>query len=159
SKVAARQLARLRPSFLAFLREFDPRVEDDPFDHRLSVDADTALRRDTHRIQANLRQSLGGLARLRDLELPAILGASTFDTRYRSEFDYSPADILDVPDGRLSHEQRSAEVRIAGALDASPLPGVFDFQLGGFFYHASFVSVGPLAAGRDFDRWLTSAAG
>ena len=153
------QQRHLRPSSLTFLRQYDPRIEDDPFDHQLSQNSPGDTFRDTDLAQLNLHQRLPDLGPAKNLELVAILGWSKFDQGFKSDLDMSPADILSLPDAAFHYRQRSVELRFAGDLPAPWSFGNLDLVVGGLVFDSNFSSGTSVTSGNDFSAWALSAAG
>jgi iron complex outermembrane receptor protein len=160
SRVFHVQLARLTPETLDFLRQFDPRVEGDPFNHQNSIDLKDDLHRETRLAQANVRYGLERVLPVKGAEVVAILGYTGFDQDNPLDVDFSPADILALRSpSPFNYEQYSAEVRFSGTV---PMPrglGDVDLIVGGFAFDANLLSNSQARAGKDFDSYLVSAPG
>ncbi|MGH7897169.1 MAG: TonB-dependent receptor, partial [Candidatus Binatia bacterium] len=147
----------LRPSSVDFLRRFDPEFEDDGFDHQNSMNLPSPIERTTDLLQGNVRYSLGSVGPVRDAEVVAVLGATSFLMVAPVDNDFSPADILrvDVP---FDYDQKSAELRGSGVLPA-PWLGEIDVLLGFMWFESTYKNDLVATAGRDFEEWVTSPGG
>src|SRR6185295_5684512 len=95
SRVFHVQLQHVPDATLSFLRQFDPEVEDDPFNHQNSISLKDDLHRETHLGQANIHYALDRwLPGIKNPELVAILAYTGFDQDTPLDVDFSPADIL-----------------------------------------------------------------
>ncbi len=152
------QLHMLSDSSVELLRRYDPRFEDDGFDHRHSSDHPSNMKRETDRLQGSVRFDAGKLGPLRDITIVAVGGATRFDSEVPSDFDYSPADIL-RSSADAEYDQRSAELRISTVFGLPFLPGDFELLAGGFLLRSSFASEFPTVLGEDAEEWFLSAPG
>ena len=153
------QAHRLSEPAVDFLRRFDPRFEDDGFDHRSSQDFPTRVDRDTHRLQAKLTYHAGDFGPLEETEVVAVGGYARLDLDVPRDFDFTPADLLREPRFLADYEQRSAELRLTATFSPAWLPGAIDL-LGGFFvFDSDLVTDAIVFAGDDLDDWLVSAPG
>jgi len=153
------QAYRLPASDVQFLRRFDPRFDDDGFDHRTSQNYPTRLDRDTHRGQMNVRYSPSDVGPLREPDVVLILGYTRLDLDVPRDFDLTPADLLQEPRFLADYDQRSAELRFTATTDAPLLPGTIEL-LGGFFaFESHLVTDAIVLAGNDLDDWLLSEPG
>jgi iron complex outermembrane recepter protein len=161
SRVFHVQLSRLSPSSLDFLRQFDPEVEDDPFDHQNSISLKDDLHRETVLGQGNFRYSLERwLPGVKGAELVAILGYTGFDQDNPLDVDFSPADILALRSpSPFDYDQLSAETRLSGTVPAPLGLGDLDFLGGALVFDANLLSNSQARAGEDFDEYLVSAPG
>ncbi len=147
----------LRDSSVDFLRQFDPRFEDDGFNHQNSQDTPTPIERTTDLLSGNVRYSLGSLGPVRDTELVAVLGSTSFHMNAPVDNDFSPADILHLS-GLFDYDQHSAEFRVS-SLMPGPFLGDIDVLVGFLWFESSFRNDLTLVAGKDFEEWLLSPAG
>ena len=161
SRVFHVQLARLSDPTLAFLRQFDPEVEDDPFNHQNSISLKDDIHRATHLAQANVRYSLDRwLPRVKSPELVAILGYTAFDQNASLDVDFSSAEILGLVDpSPFDYRQISAELRFTGAVPAPFGFGEVELLAGFLAFDANLFSNSQARAGTEFDDYLISAPG
>ena len=152
------QLHLLSDSSVELLRRFDPRFEDDGFDHRHSSDHPSDMERETDRLQATARFDAGDLGPFREITIVAVGGATRFDSEVPSDFDYSPADILRSR-ADAEYDQRSAELRVSSVFGLPFVPGDFELLAGGFFLRSTFASEFPTVLGEDAEEWFLSAPG
>ncbi len=140
-----------------FLRRFDPKFEDDGFNHQNSQDTPTPIERTTDLLSGNFRYSLGSLGPVRNTELVAVLGSTSFEMDGPVDNDFSPADILHLL-GLFDYDQHSAEFRVSG-LVPGPFLGDIDVVMGFLWFESSFRNDLKLTAGKDFEEWLLSPPG
>jgi len=160
SRVFHVQLARLTGPELDFLRQFDPRVESDPFNHQNSIDLRDDLSRTTYLGQANIRYNLERLLPVKNAELVTILGYTGFDQDNPLDVDFSPADILALRSpSPFDYRQMSAEMRISGTLPAPFHVGEIESLLGVLVFDANLLSDSHARAGKDFAKFLVSEPG
>jgi len=152
------QLYKMDADTRTYLERFDPKVEDDPYDHRLSQDADGFLDKDALAQSMKATWKLGEsgeLAGFRDAELVLVAGNTTLGIDSLVDLDASPADI-----GRLSvvsdYDQQSVELRVAGHHPSGPFGfgHGLDLVTGGYFFRSGFDQVSQIAAGADFGSYL-----
>jgi iron complex outermembrane recepter protein len=160
SRIFHVQLARLTAGELQFLRQFDPKVEDDPFNHQNSIDLKDDLARTTYLGQANVRYDLQHLLPVKNAELVTILGYTGFTQDNPLDVDFSPADILALRSpSPFDYHQLSAETRISGTFPAPFHIGEIEALAGFLFFDANILSNSQARAGKDFDEFLVSAPG
>ncbi len=151
------QAYKLSESSAEFLRQFDPKFEDDGFDHQTSIDGREPLSRDTHILQTTVRYALQRWLPLKDAELALVLGLSGFDFDRALDVDVSPADIVKLPSPvDFLHDQRSAELRFSGFVPAPFGFGEIEVLTGYLFFDSDLLSRIPFVAGKDFDEYLLS---
>ena len=153
------QQRKMRPSFIQFLRQFDPKFEDNGFDHQMSQDGPGKTNRTTELIQSNLRQKIPDIGPLRDLEAVAILGHTGFNQGLESDADLTPASILILPDAKFVYDQNSIELRASGTAPAPMHWGELEFLFGGLLFDSKFSTATSALAGKDITAYLLSPAG
>ena len=160
SRVFHVQLARLTPGELQFLRQFDPQVEGDPFNHQNSIDLKDDLSRTTYLGQVNLRYDLERLVPVKNAELVTILGYTGFNQDNPLDVDFSPADILALRSpSPFDYRQFSVETRVSGTVPAPFHVGEIEALAGFLFFDDHILSNSQARAGKDFDEYLVSAPG
>jgi len=154
------QLSRLPEATVQFLRQFDPRFEDDPFNHQNSIDLRDHLKRTTYLGQANLRYNLERLLPVKNAEFVTILGYTGFNQDNPLDVDFSPADILALRSpSPFDYDQLSAEMRFSGTVPAPFRTGEIEFLSGVLLFDAHLLSDSHARAGKDIDQYLVSAPG
>jgi iron complex outermembrane recepter protein len=160
SRVFHVQLARLTPAELDFLRQFDPRIESDPFNHQNSIDLRDDLSRTTYLGQANFRYDLEHLVPVKNAELVTILGYTGFFQDNPLDVDFSPADILALRSpSPFDYHQLSAEMRASGTFAGPFRFGDVEALLGVLLFDANLVSDSHARSGKDFAKFLVSEPG
>jgi iron complex outermembrane recepter protein len=153
------QQRHLRPSSVQFLRQYDPRFEDDGFNHQLSQNAPGDVERTTDLIQLNLHQKLPDVGPVTDVEAVAILGKTGFDQSITSDVDMTPADIARILPSPFHYDQRSVELRLSGTAPGPFGWGRLEALLGGLLFDSEFATNATVVAGQDIVPWLLSAPG
>ena len=150
----------LRDSSVDFLRQYDPKFEDDGLNHSNSQDLSGRMLRDTDYLQGNVRYSPGSLGALRDVEFVAVLGDTGFDGDAPIDNDFSPAAILEIPSPvPFRYDQRSVELRASAFAPAPFVPGELELLVGFLAFESSYLTDLNLTAGEDFEEWLLSPPG
>ncbi len=152
------QLKSLRDDSEAFLRRYDPAVEDDPFDQQTALDFPGIVDRNTDGASARVRRSLGDWALFRDLEATGIAATTGYRTTIDVDFDISPADITDIP-WTQRYRQDSLELRLAGRLEPFFSTSGADFVAGVYLSRFGYVVDQFIFSGSDLDDYLLSADG
>ena len=148
------QLFKLKDSTRRYLQGFDPNVEDNPKDFRLSFDTPGWIQKGSDTASLKTEWDMGALAGFSSLNSTLILGGSGFFIDQLNELDISPADIARL-DSHERHNQQSAELRFNGKADK-----LFGFGeglefVGGFFhYQSSYNLLARVLAGKDFGSYL-----
>jgi iron complex outermembrane recepter protein len=148
----------MRDSSVRFLRQYDPKFEDDGFDHQDSINLKKDLHRETGSVQGNFHYALGDLLGMRDANLVAILGDTGFNQTAGVDEDASPADIANLT-FHFRYQQRSAELRASGLLPGPFRIGEIEPLIGALFFDAHLLSNAPLRAGKDLGAFVLSAPG
>jgi iron complex outermembrane receptor protein len=149
----------LRPSSVTFLRQYDPKFEDDGFNHQISQNKPGDMERTTDLIQLNLRQKIPDFGPLRDLEAVAIFGKTGFDQTITSDVDMTPVDIATIEPSPFHYDQRSVELRLSGTVPAPAGWGDIEVLVGGLLFDSEFSTTATVLAGDDIAAWLLSAPG
>lgn len=151
------QSADFFDSTVEFLRQYDPSFEDDPFDHRDSMNfADHRTKRTTDLVQANVRYRPGNIGIWHDPEIVAIAGWTKYDQFLGFDVDYTPADVLNIQWTNWPYKQKSFELHGSGKLPGLFGVGETDFLIGGLFSRADFSTETPLTGGADMEAYLLS---
>ena len=154
------QQYHLRDSSVRFLRQYDPRFEDDGLNHQDSVNFRPDDWRRTYTAQTNVRYRFDDFGIFRAPELVAVLGYTKFDASASIDFDFGPADVAHFLDpAPVRYDQRSAELRASTELPAPFGFGTLDLLFGGLYYDSNFYTEVPIVAGKDFAAYLLSPAG
>ena len=153
------QLDRLDDGTRDYLDDFDPRVDDDPFNFRSSQNlaGTSPMGTDTQWLTATY--DLGtwlGSDRLPFLETVLVVANSRQTLDGRLDLDSSPADLLNLSTSE-PWEQQSLELRFAGS--ATPVFGFgagLDFVVGAFLFRAKSDVAPDILLGSDFGSFVTT---
>jgi iron complex outermembrane receptor protein len=150
-----------RDATVDWIRQFDPRFEDDPFNHQNSIDLKQPLDRTTDLLQTNVRWRPPDLGWLHEPEIVAVLGQSGLDQSMGLDVDFSPADvaILDAQPDSYLYDQRSIELRGGGNLAGPFGIGKLDVLVGTLLFEGHLTTDSPLRGGKDLDDYLLGPAG
>ncbi len=151
------QLDNVQDSTLAFLRNYDPEVEGDGYNHQLSHSYPGYLDKESDTLGLVTRWETGTTGPFDDLNITLVLGDSDMSVDASPDLDMSPADI-----GRLrtawQYDQQSAELRFDGLFDDG-LFGLGDrveFILGGFYMESGMQQAARVTAGPHLVAYATT---
>ncbi len=155
-----RQLLDLDADTRAYLENFDPAIEDDPYDFRTSFDIAGALTKSSSTLAASTRWDHGDALGLEQLSSTVVVAYSRLDIWQYQDLDVSPADLIRLAVDRENFDQRSLEWRVTGSADS--LFGWRDgvqFVAGIYAYDAGYHIDTSIVAGRDLASYaLTNDA-
>ena len=149
------QLYKLTPATLSYLREFDPKVEDDPYNHQLSENAPGFVAKASSTVGLKSEWDFGSVAGIDHFKLTWINGYSHIYVASMVDLDQSPSDIARLY-VNSQHLQWSSEPRLSGT-SGDGLFGLgrsLDYVFGAFLYHANFMQATTAAIGQDFGSYL-----
>jgi outer membrane receptor protein involved in Fe transport len=148
------QLFKLDDDTRAYLRGFDPDVEDDPYNFRTSFDTPGFIEKGSRTVSLKTQWGIGELGPMTNFNSVLVLGGSTFYIDQLNELDVSPADIARL-DNHEDHRQFSTELRFTGSAD--DLFGIgegLDFVAGGFYFDSQYTLLARVLAGEDLGSYL-----
>lgn len=150
------QLFQLDDDTRAYLQapEFDPNIEDDPYDFTTSFDTPGSLEKGHDTVAVNTQWQHGEAAGLDELTSVLVLGYSTFYIDQLNELDVSPSDISRL-DSHEDHEQLTAELRFVGNADSLfGLGSGAEFVAGAFYYRSEYTLFARVLAGQDLGSYI-----
>lgn len=148
------QLANLDADTRSYLQNFDPEVEDDPFDFRTEFDTPGFIKKGSETLGLKTQWKIGDVAGLQDLTSVLVLGGSNFHIDQLNELDVSPADIARL-DNHEKHRQFTTELRFTGK--AGSLFGLgtgFEFVGGLYNFQSRYDLFVRILAGQDIGSYL-----
>ncbi len=151
------QLDNVQESTLDFLRNYDPEVEGDGYNHQLSHSYDGFIDKDSETLGLVTRWAIGAAGPFDDLNATLVLGDSEMNVDAAPDLDMSPADI-----GFLRttwhYNQQSAELRFDGLFDDGlfGLGDRLEFVIGGFYMDSGMAQVARVSAGRHLAAYATT---
>lgn len=148
------QLAQLDADTRTYLQNFDPNVEDDPFDYQTESDTPGFISKGSETLGLKTAWKIGDLAGLRDLSTVLVVGGSNFHIDQLNELDVSPADIARL-DSHEKHRQFTTELRFSGKADSLFGLGTgFEFVGGLFNFQSRYDLFVRILAGQDIGSYL-----
>ena len=146
------QLDRLSDGTRTYLEHFDPQVEDDPDNHRMSTNIHGYLDKKSDTAIVKADYVVGEHA-----TFTWVNGYSTIFIDSTPDGDQSPADVVNLH-VESTHEQWSSEPRIAARFDDGPfgLGRSLDVVAGVFFMKAEFDQDTRVGAGDDLASFLAT---
>lgn len=148
------QLAQLDADTRSYLQNFDPNVEDDPFDFRTESDTRGFISKGSETLGLKTQWSIGDVAGLQDVNSVLVLGGSRFHIDQLNELDVSPADIARL-DNHEKHRQFTTELRFTGK--AGSLFGLgtgLEFVGGLYQFQSRYDLFVRILAGQDIGSYL-----
>ncbi|HKY92023.1 MAG TPA: TonB-dependent receptor [Nevskiaceae bacterium] len=149
----------MRDATREFVQQYDPRFEDDPFDHQNSINLERGIERTTDLLQANVRYAFDDRAWVKDASVIAVVGDTGFDSTSGFDVDFSPVDVANLNPTIFDYDQQSAELRFAGTFAAPFGLGEIEALAGFLTFRSDLHSESDVTAGRDFVAYLLSPAG
>lgn len=138
-----------------FLDDYDPAVEDDPYNFQLSHNVPGFLDKGSESYSLKADWELGDLWGGQDWVATAVVADSELYIRSVVDLDASPADLA-VLQVNSDYQQQSVELRLAGGWDG----GIFgigqsvDVVLGGFWFESRFSQATRISAGEHLSAFL-----
>jgi iron complex outermembrane receptor protein len=150
------QLMQLDEGTRSYLEQFDPNIEDDPYDFNTSMNKPGWIEKGSSTIGLRSHWFLGDFGPLNDFDPVLVLGWSKFRIDQYNELDASPADLLNL-DNHEDHEQRSAELRFTGNFDSLfGLGKRVEFVLGGYAFKSDYTLLAQIQSGGDLGSYVTT---
>ena len=148
------QLMNLDEGSSDFLRNYDPNIEDDPYNFTSSYDQDGFLDKTSDTLSMKTDWDIGPVGALNNLNMVLVLADTSLTIDSLVDLDTSPADLaaLEVVS---DYEQQSAELRFSGTADN--LFGIgsgVEFVVGAYFFDSRFSQQTQITAGSDFGAYL-----
>ena len=150
------QIHQLDEDTRTFLSNYDPEVEDDPYNFRSSYNTPGYVNKDSDGVSLLAEWSLGELAGLRDTVVTGIAATSTLLIDSLTDLDASPADLANLGVGS-DYKQDSLELRFTASADS--LFGLGDdvnLVAGLYYLDSRFDQTTQIRAGRDLLSYLTT---
>jgi len=151
------QLSDIADSTLTFLRHYDPDVDDDGYNHRLSNNFDGYVHKRSKTAGLVTKWDIGTLGPIDHLNSTLVLGYSGMIVDASPDLDNSPADIATLRTV-WNHQQHSAEWRFSGDFDDGlfGLGDTLNVLLGGFYMETHFRQSTHASAGHDIAAYLAT---
>jgi outer membrane receptor protein involved in Fe transport len=150
------QLALLDDGSREFLQNYDPNIEDDPYNFTSSYDQPGFLDKTSSTLGLKTEWNLGEIGALNNLSTVLVLADTELTIDSLVDLDTSPADLaaLTVVSG---YEQQSAELRFSGSSDGLfGLGSGLEFVLGVYLFESEFQQRAIIRTGQDFGEYLTT---
>lgn len=149
-----RQLMKLDDDTRDYLQNFDPEIEDDPFNFQTSFNEDGKLYQRSDSLALRGSYDFGEVAGLSRLDTTAVIGLSWLDVEQRQDLDVSPADLLTL-DEVDDYRQQTFEWRFSGAADSLfGLGGNVEFIGGLYYFQSDFRIIADIIAGQDIASYV-----
>ncbi|MBD2858091.1 TonB-dependent receptor [Spongiibacter sp. KMU-158] len=150
------QLQNLDDGTRAFLQNYDPNIEDDPYNHRTSYDQPGFITKDSQTLSAKMDWYIGKVGAVDELTSTIVVADTELNLDSLVDLDTSPADL-----GRLTvasqYEQQSFEWRFSGSSEGLfGLGERLDFVAGAFLFQSNFAQQTQIIAGDDLGAYLTT---
>lgn len=150
------QLALLDDGSREFLQNYDPNIEDDPYNFTSSYDQPGFLDKTSSTLGLKTELNLGEIGALNNLSAVLVLADTELTIDSLVDLDTSPADLaaLTVVSG---YEQQSAELRFSGSSDGLfGLGSGVEFVMGVYLFESEFQQRAIIRTGQDFGEYLTT---
>ncbi len=150
------ELYKLDEDTFTYLRNFDPDIEDDPYDFNTSMNTVGFITKGSDTVGLRTHWNIGDVGPLHDFDPVLVIGWSQFRIDQFNEIDASPADLINL-NSHEDHEQRSAELRLTG--NFSSLFGLgkkVEFVAGGFYFKSDYTLFAQAMVGRDISSYATT---
>lgn len=144
-----RQLMNLDQDTRDYLVNFDPDIEDNPYNFQTSFNRDGKLYQRADTLNLNTQYTFGQVAGLNALDTTLIASVSWLDVEQDQDLDVSPADLLNL-DQVDDYRQVSAEWRVNGSADSLfGLGSRVEFISGLFYFQSDFAFLADVIVGQD----------
>jgi iron complex outermembrane receptor protein len=150
------QLALLDDGSREFLQNYDPNIEDDPYNFTSSYDQPGFLDKTSSTLGLKTELNLGEIGALNNLNTVLVLADTELTIDSLVDLDTSPADLaaLTVVSG---YEQQSAELRFSGSSDGLfGLGRGLEFVMGVYLFESEFQQRAIIRTGQDFGEYLAT---
>lgn len=145
----ALQLMEMDDDTREYMQQFDPDIEDDPFDYTTSMNADGYVEKETNTYSATLEWALGEVLGLADLNMTVVAAQTEMLLNMVADLDVSPADIATIHNGD-DYMQQTLEWRFAGSADSLFGLGTgVDFVVGAYYFYSDYAFDGGFRQGED----------
>lgn len=144
-----RQLMNLDTDTRDYLVNFDPEIEDNPYNFQTSFNHPGSLYQRADTVSLNTQYAFGPVVGLNSLDSTVVAAVSWLDVEQNQDLDVSPADLLNL-DQVDDYRQVSLEWRINGR--ASSLFGLgsdVEFISGVFYFQSDFRLLADVIIGND----------
>ncbi|TJY60822.1 TonB-dependent receptor [Sinimarinibacterium sp. CAU 1509] len=149
------QLYKLDAGSLAYLRTFDPEVEDQPND-LTSMDTVGYLNKGSTTAGLKTSWAMGDLGGIQDFESVLVVGISQFYIDQLNDLDVSPSDIARL-DSHEDHDQRTVELRFTGHSDGLfGLGDRLEFVSGLYYFDSDYAINAKVIAGQDLGSYAVT---
>jgi len=144
-----RQLMNLDTDTRDYLVNFDPEIEDNPYNFQTSFNHPGSLYQRADTVSLNTQYAFGPVAGLNSLDSTVIAAVSWLDVEQNQDLDVSPADLLNL-DQVDDYRQVSLEWRINGrASSLFGLGGDVEFISGVYYFQSDFRLLADVIIGND----------
>ena len=151
-----RQLMNLDQDTYDYLVNFDPEIEDDPYNFQTSYDHPGELYQASDTVIAKGNWAFNETLGLSDLDSSLILGRSWLEVHQFQDLDVSPADLLNL-DEVDDYRQNSVEWRFNGGGESLfGLGGPARFVAGLYYFQSDFHIIADVIAGQDISSYATT---
>ncbi len=149
-----RQLMNLDADTYDYLVNFDPQIEDDPYNFQTSFNEKGKLYQGTETLSLKTEYSFGEVAGLSALDSIVVAGVSWLDVEQNQDLDVSPADLLNL-DEVDEYRQVSLEWRFNGrAASLFGLGNDVEFISGVYYFQSDFRIVADVIIGQDIGSYV-----
>jgi iron complex outermembrane recepter protein len=150
------QLYKLDDGTRTFLQNYDPNIEDDPYNQRTSYDQPGFLDKSSETLSMKVDWQLGNVGAVEDLGVVLVLADTELSIDSYVDLDTSPADLgglVVVSDS----DQQSMELRFNGRFESLfGLGKDVNFVVGSYVFQSRFEQRTEIIAGRDMGAYLTT---
>lgn len=154
-----RQLMNMDQDTRDYLTQFDPEVEDDPFNFQTSFDTEGEMFKGSDTVSLRADWSIGELWGLNDLTSTTVVGVSWLDVTQYQDLDVSPADLLTL-DEVDDYRQESVEWRFsANAESLFGLGSNVQLLAGLYYFQSDFHIIADVATGEDLSSYAQTRDG
>ncbi|MBD2859396.1 TonB-dependent receptor [Spongiibacter sp. KMU-158] len=151
-----RQLMKLDSDTREYLENFDPQIEDDPFNFQTSFNHPGTMFQGTETLSLKTQYDFGEVGGLDSLETTLIAGASWLDVEQNQDLDVSPADLL-ILDEVDEYQQTSFEWRFNGrAASLFGLGSDVEFITGLYYFQSDFHIIADVILGQDIASYVVT---
>ena len=151
-----RQLMALDQDTRDYLQNFDPEIEDDPYDFQTSFSEPGTLYQGSDTLSLKANWDIGPVGGLNALDTTIIAAVSWLDVEQSQDLDVSPADLLNL-DEVDDYRQTSLEWRFSGSADSLFGFGQsVEFIAGAYYFQSDFNIIADIIVGQDIASYLVT---
>lgn len=151
-----RQLMALDQDTRDYLQNFDPEIEDDPYDFQTSFSEPGTLYQGSDTLSLKANWDIGPVGGLNALDTTIIAAVSWLDVEQSQDLDVSPADLLNL-DEVDDYRQTSLEWRFSGSADSLfGLGQSVEFIAGAYYFQSDFNIIADIIVGQDIASYLVT---